>query len=207
MAKVELDDSSEPAPEELSTASQTAGSLLMSVAFWLTLLVSALMYAAVSLSPKLADWIIVRQQYASNAARLKQLEDEADYLERVAAALKSDPEFARHLVRAAQSTPAANTDFVPVSQDLMFGESNQTAQEPPHVVQPAIAALVFHLASHQTHRTRLLASAAGLTLLAFTLLNDAGAGIVMSALCAAGAGIRVAVHRYRTVAPVEADAD
>ena len=73
------------------------------------------MYAAVSLSPKLADWISVRQQHAANAVRLQEMEDEADYLERVAEALKSDPEFAHRLVHATQSGSTQN-EFVPVSR-------------------------------------------------------------------------------------------
>jgi cell division protein FtsB len=208
MAKVELTDLIEPTADEPTTATQTVGSVLMSVGFWLVLMVSAVMYAAVSLSPKLADWISVRQQYASNAGRLKQLEDEADYLERVAAALKSDPEFARRLVRSAQ-TQVEDSEFIPVSQDLLFGETPASEQEPPQVIQPAIASLVFHLAGHQQHRRWLIITAAGLTLLAFTLLNDAGADIAMSTIRTTGNAISATIRRYRAEAtpePVE-DAD
>jgi len=71
MAKVELIETSEPASEESAMISQTAGSLLISLAFWMSLLIAATMYAGVALSPKLADWINVRQQYLSNAMRLQ----------------------------------------------------------------------------------------------------------------------------------------
>jgi hypothetical protein len=206
MAKIELNETIEPTADEPTKATQTVGSALMSVAFWLVLLVSAMMYAAVSLSPKLADWICVRQQYASNAFRLKQLEDEADYLERVAAALRSDPEFARRLVRASQMPPE-NSKFVPVSQDLIFGGIPVPDQEPPQVIRPAIASLVFHLAGHQQHRTWLIICAAALTLLAFTLLNDAGAGIAMSAILTTGNAIHATIRRYRAEAPVETTED
>ncbi len=115
MAKVELHDSTEPVPEKPVEVSQATGSLLMSLAFWLTLVTAAGMYAAVSLSPKLVQWMMVRQQLTSNALRLQQLENEADYLERVADALKKDPEFAERLVRATQS-PAL--DEVPFDASL-----------------------------------------------------------------------------------------
>ena len=94
MADKEPDSDLEPTSEELISVPQTVGSFLISTAFWAALMVSAVMYAAVSLTPKMADWISVRQQHAANAMRLQELEDEADYLERVAAALKRDPEFA-----------------------------------------------------------------------------------------------------------------
>jgi hypothetical protein len=108
MAKVELIETSEPTTAEPAQVSQSVGSFFMSVSFWLTLTVAGIMYAAVSLSPKLAAWINVRQQYVTNATRLSQLEDEVDYLERVAEALKTDPEFAKRLIRANQN-PARMT--------------------------------------------------------------------------------------------------
>jgi hypothetical protein len=153
----------------------------MSVSFWLTLTVAGIMYAAVSLSPKLAAWINVRQQYVTNATRLTQLEDEVDYLERVAEALKTDPEFAKRLIRANQNPGSHDTEFIPVSKGLLFGGAETKEYTVPEVVRPAFAKVVFHLASHEQHRTWLLAGSAGLTLLAFTLLNDAGIGIVQSA--------------------------
>lgn len=197
MAKVELIETPEPTSEESAMISQTVGSLLISVSFWMVLLLSASLYAAVALSPKLADWINVRQQYLSNAVRLKQLEDEADYLERVAAALKSDPEFAKRMVRANQNPGTEDSGFVPVSQDLLFGGAVQTPDAEPQVVRPAVATLVFHLASHEQHRIWLLMAATGLTLSAFTFLNDAGIGILRMLFRGVGKLITVTVGRYR----------
>jgi hypothetical protein len=201
MPKVELIETSEPASDESAMIPQTAGSLLISLAFWMSLLIAATMYAAVALSPKLADWINVRQQYLSNAMRLQELEDEADYLERVAAALKSDPEFAGHLVRAHQNVGQNDSEFVPVSHDLLFGGSVRKTYDEPVVVQPAVASLVYHLASHEQHRYWLLAAAAGLTLTAFTLMNEAGAGMLTACL---RTGVRIftaVTQRYRKPAP------
>ena len=201
MPKVELIETSEPASEESAMISQTAGSLLISLAFWMSLLIAATMYAAVALSPKLADWINVRQQYLSNAMRLQELEDEADYLERVAAALKSDPDFAGHLVRANQNSGEHDSEFVPVSHDLLFGGSVRKSYEEPVVVQPAVASLVYHLASHEKHRHWLLAAAAGLTLTAFTLMNEAGAGILTTSLSTTLKIFTALTQRYRKPAP------
>jgi hypothetical protein len=182
MAKVELIESTEPTTAEPVQVPQSVGSFFLSVSFWLTLTVAGIMYAAVSLSPKLAAWINVRQQYVTNATRLTQLEDEVDYLERVAEALKTDPEFAKRMIRANQSPGTQESEFIPVSKGLLFGGAETKQYKVPEVVRPAFAKVVFHLASHEQHRTWLLVGSAGLTLLAFALLNDAGIGIVQSAL-------------------------
>jgi len=203
MAKVELHESSEPASEPPETVSQTAGSLLMSVAFWLALLAAATMYAAVALSPKLADWVNVRQQYLSNAERLKQLEDEVDYLERVATALKSDPEFAMRLVRASQDPRSFDSEFVPVASDLVFSGSQQQPITQPQVLQPRLVSLIFHMASHQKHRNWLLIASATLTLIAFTLFNDTGIGFARVTLSGSAAIVSAAISRYRKPMPPE----
>lgn len=200
MVDQDPDNVMELSSEELTSVRQTVGSLFISIAFWSTLLVSAVMYAAVSLSPKLADWISVRQQHAANAVRLQALEDEADYLERVAAALKSDPEFAHRLLHATQSGAAQN-EFVPVLNSQMFGGAKAKSSVPQPLVQPAVAEVVMHLASHQQHRTWLLFGSAGLTILAFTLLNESGAGIMQAVFSSTLGFLKAAVARYRQDSP------
>ena len=197
MAKVELIESTEPTTVEPAQVPQSVGSFFMSVSFWFALTVAGSMYAAVALSPKLAAWINVRQQYVTNATRLIQLEDEVDYLERVAEALKTDPEFAKRLIRANQNPGSQETQFIPVSKGLLFGGSETKEYTVPEVVRPAFAKIVFHLASHEQHRTWLLAGSAGLTLLAFTLLNDAGIGIMQSGLGAIWQTFAWLTARYR----------
>lgn len=204
MTEEEPDNAIEPTAEELDAVPQTVGSFLMSIAFWSALVLSVVMYAGVALSPKLADWISVRQQHAANAVRLQELEDEADYLERVAAALKTDPEFAHRLVDATQSG-STQQEFVPVSNSLAFGGTQVKPTVPQSLVQPAVAEVVMHLASHQQHRTWLLIGAAGLTILAFTLLNESGAGIMQAAFSSIQGFSRVAIARYRQDPPVSSE--
>lgn len=198
----ESDNNIEPTSEELTAVPQTVGSFLMSIAFWSVLLVSAVMYAGVALSPKLADWISVREQHAANAVRLQELEDEIDYLERVSAALKSDPEFAHRLIHATQSGSTEN-EFFPISGSLVFGGVRDKSSAEPPLVQPAVAEFVMHLASHQKHRTWLLLGAAGLTIAAFTLLNESGAGIMQAAYGPVQDFSHSAIARYRRDPPVE----
>jgi hypothetical protein len=206
MIDEESDNNIEPTSEKLTTVPQTVGSFLMSIAFWSALLVSAVMYAGVALSPKLADWISVREQHAANAVRLQELEDEADYLERVSAALKSDPEFAHRLVHATQSGSTEN-EFVPVSGSLVFGGVRDKSITEQPLVQPAVAEFVMHLASHQKHRAWLLLGAAGLTIVAFTLLNESGAGIMQAAYGSVQRFSHAAIARYRRDPPAEVNED
>ena len=196
MDEEESDNDIEPTSEELPEVPQTVGSFFMSIAFWSTLLVSVAMYAAVALSPKIADWISVRQQYSNNSLRLRELEDEADYLECVAATLKKDPQFAKRLVQATQSGDPQK-EFVPVSKDLMFGGDYEKPTAPKPPLHPAVEAVVVRLASNGSLRTWLLGGSAGLTLLAFWLLNDAGAGIVMGMLRAVRRISNASLARYR----------
>lgn len=204
---IEAQQDTEPTSEEPSKASQTVGSSLMSVAFWFTLLATAAVYAAVALSPKLAAWITVRQQFTSNAARLAELEDGADYLERVASALKSDAEFAERLVNATQGRRPQSSGIVSVTSDLQFADVPAMIHREPQVVHPRLAKLVFHLASHEPHRTWLLFGCCVLTLLAFSVLNEAGAGVVLAALGMVRTAISTSVGRYRISSENKPDVD
>ena len=198
MTDEDIEPDSEPTSDEPGIARQTVGSLLMSVAFWSTLLVAAAMYSAVALSPKLAGWINAHQQYAGNAARLAELEDEADYLERLSAALKSDPAFAVQLLDATQGTSAQDTDSGPTSRNGLGTEPRANSPVVNSGIQPQLAGLVFDLATHEEHRKWLLIGSCGLTLLAFSLLNEAGAGVLLSMLSIISVAVRTTVGRYQS---------
>lgn len=156
-------------------------SWVVSLLFWCSLLISAVMYGSVSLSPKLAEWIRTRQQYSQNALRLAELEDDIDYLERVSAALQSDPEFSRRLAQAAGPAQLPGHEFVPVTDDLALGAQPAADRTEAHEADPAFSDAVFYLASHQKHRQWLLISSGLLTLFGFTFLNDSGSGCLLGA--------------------------
>ncbi len=191
----ELD--SERTSGEPTADPQTIGSLLVSVSFWLVLLVAAGMYAAVALTPKMAAWINAHTQYADNASRLAALEDEADYLERVTAALKNDPAFAVQLVDATQEQPGPVTARGESSGGVLRTALLNHSQGEQSAIQPRLAGLVFHLASHKQHRTWLLVGSCSLTLLAFSMLNEAGSGLMFCMLSSMNSAVRTAVARYR----------
>jgi len=60
----------------------------------------------------------------------------------------------------------------------------------------------MHLGSHQQHRTWLLFGAATLTVLAFTLLNESGAGIMQTVFSSIRGFSQAALARYRQKPPV-----
>ena len=200
MPKVELHDTTAPATEQPIQVSQAAGSLLMSLAFWITLVVAALMYAGVSLSPKLADWMQARQQLTSNAYRLQQLENEADYLERIAGALKKDPQFAERLVQLSQSpaSDAALQDSQMIAAQLR-PETKSDAKKSDNgwLANPRVHSAVIRLASDLDLRRWLLIASAASTVFAFTLFNDSGVKFAIAAFVSIRSAISFLFSRYR----------
>ena len=190
----------EETSEELLKANEPthSASWLVSLIFWLSLLTAASMYAAVALSPKLAEWIAARERYATNAHRLAHLEDEVEYLERVSAALKDDPEFARRLAQA--SLPANSGEdqhIVPVTEELLFGGRDDADGSQPAISKPAWHNIVRILASNQRYRNCLLITAVLLTILGFTFLNDSESGYLRAALSSLYWLAAIPIRRYR----------
>lgn len=149
----------------------------VSLCFWTTLICAATIYATVALAPKFCVWNEVRLEYRQNIARLVELEDDVAYLERVEAALKTDPEFRNQIAGVSESLNDEE-EFIPVSGSLLFGQNNQleTISDAPRM--PAYHAMTVQLASHASLRASLLTLAACLTIFAFTFLNDAGTDFV-----------------------------
>jgi hypothetical protein len=171
----------------------------VSLLFWLTLLSAAVLFAVVALAPKLAEWMKVRDQYVQNAGRLVALEGQVEYLERVAAALESDPEFARRLAQASQPERSAHQQMIPVTKELVFGGSERSHDVRP-VTPPLYSGLILRLASDQTHRRVFLGAAALLIILGFTFLNDSESGSLRVAGRYVLVVVMFPVRRYRNMA-------
>lgn len=149
----------------------------VSLCFWVALIIAGGIYASVALAPKFCVWNEVRLEYQQNVAQLMQLEHDVGYLERVEAALQSDPEF-RDRVSGMTETFADDQEFIPVSGTLLFGHSDQPVNAAAAAEMPGYHAYVVQLASQRTLRMSLLIFAAVLTVFAFTFLNDAGTNFV-----------------------------
>ncbi len=173
----QLNDATHPRAETVPNE-QPSHSWVVSLLFWTSLLLSAAMYSAVSLSPKVAEWLRVRNQYAENARRLVELEDDIDYLERIAATLQSDPAFTQQLVRAAMPAPGTDKGFVPVTEELMYGgvrtaTTHSAANSSLQFIDP-----VIRLASDIPLRRTLLIMSGILVLVGFTFLNESSVGFL-----------------------------
>ncbi len=149
---------------------------VISLMFWLTLILAAALYAVVALAPKLADFANVRTRYASNAHRLVELESEVEYLERVTAALKTDPRFARQLALASQGERGQTDEVIPVTQELIFSGIPRPELSEAEPQKSWWMTVVAYLASHPDYRSTMLMCSAALTLFAFTFLNDSENG-------------------------------
>ena len=176
----------------------------VSLAFWLCLFTAGLIYAAVALAPRLSEWTAVRHDYIRRAHRLRALEEEIDYLERVRKALQTDPEFVRRLARAAADRDPDDADVIPVSGTLVFGSEYELLERLPDLDPPFGAAVIHRLAVDSSLRTGLLIGTAVLVLFAFTVLNGDGGWFVRMVVHLAVVCVRLPIRRYFRVPETEA---
>jgi len=159
-------------------APQVHSSWVVSVCFWSTLLLAAVLYGAVALSPKFAVWSRVRHDFRTNANHMVSLENDIEYLERVDAALKTDDDMANQIAGLHRPAAGQTEENILVSGSLMFGRENVAVPQPQKFVPSRFDQLVVAVASQSSLRTFLLVSSAALVIFAFTFLNDAGEGLV-----------------------------
>ena len=170
--------SCEPTTAE-SPASVSSGSwsgVMMSLAFWLTLLVAAGLFGAVSLSPKLAAYLSLQDRYYAQQLELVQLEQQQRELERVITSMKEDPQFAAELARLEFDAVRPGEEILSVDSALTLDPKTPTAK--PVIARAPEAAIkpwVTLLAERQPLRIGLLGCAALLVLLAFGWLQDVAA--------------------------------
>jgi cell division protein FtsB len=166
---------SSPAP--MNRPSGTAGiwSGLVSLLFWLALLTSAALYAAVALAPKVIAWQTWEQRHRTNQAELVDLETRCNQLEQVIAALHSDPQFAAEVVRLEFDALVPGEEVIPVSRPLALQPAaGETAAVPPIHASGRWRTWLEPLAGDQRLRRSLLGIAAALVVAAFTFLHDGG---------------------------------
>ena len=172
----------------------------MSLAFWLCLLLAAVVYASVALAPKLLGYVKLNDEYRKNRTELVALEQRVSHLERVKDALENDPEFAAELARIDFDASRPGDERIAV-EPLLSLEAVPTTARPSAAAfdgHPAwYAPLLGVLAGNRTVRMSFLAIAAVVTLGAFTFLHETdethGAGSPAS-----NAGpFRRFINRYR----------
>jgi len=167
-----MQQESDNSPQSASPATQHGGaSWGVCLSFWCCLLVAVALYGSVALAPKLTRWIHVRNQYATNAVRIAELDAHVEYLERVTHTLQTDPDFTRRLA-AANDQSGIGSDVLPVSKSLIFGNGEQVVPSPQPIPLPPGATLLNRLATDRTLRVLCLSVAITLVVFSFTFLND-----------------------------------
>lgn len=167
---------SEPQPP-----AETISGMAISLAFWICLIVSALLFALVALSPKFFVYLRLRNQFDSNQLRLVALERHAGQLQRVIDAIRSDKDFKSELTRIEFDAARPDEEVIPVDVALKLDARAFDARIPFQAAMPMwYEPAVKWLASDSPVRTTLLATAALLVVVSFTLLQPAGAEQVSS---------------------------
>ncbi|MEX0715831.1 MAG: hypothetical protein WD066_04555 [Planctomycetaceae bacterium] len=150
---------------------------IVSVLFWLCLLLAVGMYGAVALAPKYLDFLELRAAHHAGQVRLLALDRQTRTLSQVEKALESDPAFVAELARIDFDAAAPGEERIAVSP-----EHRLDAQPAASVETNAVAPLPWHaplvrafVENRGLRRTLLIASAT-IVLAAFALLHDSREG-------------------------------
>jgi hypothetical protein len=145
---------------------------IVSPAFWLCLVLAAVLYATVALAPKLLTHLLLKHEYYAHQVRLVTLERKAQYLGKVVHALEHDPDFAAELARIDFAAARPGDERIPVDPSLSLEARTEPALSTSAAKLPWYTPLVRRLATERRLRTATLAFAALLLVAAFTFLNE-----------------------------------
>lgn len=147
---------------------------LVSLAFWVSLVASAMLFAAVSLAPKLLAWRTLQEQFRSQQTRLLVLEQQTEQLDRVVQALEQDPQFSAELARLEFDALRPGEEVIAVDGSLSLNPIVHDRPEARISAQSADPWLPWlkRLAGDEPLRLGLLAAAACVVIVAFTFLHE-----------------------------------
>jgi cell division protein FtsB len=188
-----------PSTDNLDESQQT---WRLSLAFWVCLLLAAVVYASVALAPKLRGYVTLNDAYRKNRTELVALEQRVSHLERVRDALENDPEFAAELARIDFNASRPGDERIAV-EPLLSLEAVPTTMRPSPVVIDGhhswYAPLLEVLAGNRTIRMSFLAIAAVVTLGAFTFLHETDEMHGVRSPAGITGPFRRFINRYRKV--------
>ena len=143
------------------------------LAFWFCLIAAAGIYAVVALSPKVLAYVRLQNECYANQVRLVSLERQVQYLGSVAAALKSEPEFAAELARVEFDAVRPGDERIPVDRHLSIDAPVRKPVPNALSAQTSWTEMLLEpFAHHRTIRLTLLAIAGAIVLTAFTFLIE-----------------------------------
>ncbi len=143
-----------------------------SLTFWLMLLLAAVAYGLVALSPKLLTFVRLRHDYQSAQVRLVVLEYEVTDLEQVVDALERDPEFIRKLANVDFGAHRPGEDRIPVDASLQLNvRDNAPVFALPADSLPWYSAILEAFAMNSRLRGTTLLTSAVVVVLAFAAFS------------------------------------
>lgn len=152
-----------------ATRPETLSGMVISLLFWLCVLVAAALFAAVGLSPKLIEQLRLRDEFAANQFRLVQVEQQNEQLEQVVNAIRQDKEFAAEMTRIEFDAVRRDEEIIPVESELRLSPRDIGIPHVPAVMPRAwYRPLLVPIAENDSLRRNLLTAAAALVVVSFT---------------------------------------
>jgi cell division protein FtsB len=145
-----------------------------SISFWLCLLIAAVLFGAVSLAPRVRDFIRLDHAVRQNQWELVRIEDRIEQLEGIARSLRDDTEFVSRLAQADLRAQEPNVQQIPVDEHLVLRPTTGDGGPPPPAMSlPIYLPILDTLADNRDVGNALLAVAAASVIFAFTYFQDA----------------------------------
>ena len=182
-----------------SLPTETIFGMAVSLAFWICLLFSAMLFAMVGLSPKFQVYTQLRAQFDANQLRLVALEQHGEQLQRVIDAIRTDKDFESELTRIEFDALRPGEEVIPVDVSLRLdAKALDQARSKSSMVPQSVwhEPFVKSLASHGRLRMALLSLAAGLVVVSFTWLQPAGVAQVSAGIHGCTSVWQVLRNRY-----------
>lgn len=176
----------------LPDSPETDRGWIVSVLFWLCLLIAAGMYGAVALAPKYLDYLELEAEHRAGQVQLAALSRRVGTLEKVAHALETDSAFVAELARIDLDAAIPGEERIAVAPEhRLDARPAVPVPAPGAATLPGHAPLVRAFAHDRGLRKTLLIGSAAIIIASFTLLHESPGGI--------GEVFRWIGRRYRRV--------
>ncbi|WP_166824516.1 hypothetical protein [Thalassoroseus pseudoceratinae] len=171
----------------------------VSILFWLAIVLAVTLYGAVALSPKLLKWRQLKVEKYNNQVKLVTLEWQVKYLKRVVRAFEHDPNFAAEQARIDFDASQPGEERIPVDPSLTLDSRTSKPIFPKADARlPWYADTLDMLSTHDGLRRACLISAALITVVSFTFLQESQVQGFKNFVRSVVQTIDRATARYRT---------
>ena len=154
---------------------ETVSGMIVSLLFWLSLLVAVALFGAVSLSPRILQQSRLSHEFETNQVQLIQIEQQNEQLQKVLQAIKQDKEFAAEMTRIEFDAVRKDEEVISVDSRLRLSPAAMVA--PPTPIHPRVwyEPFLIPLSEDDEIRRNLLLTSATLIIVSFTWLQPGSA--------------------------------